>query len=104
MKENTSIQTRNMNAFDKDTINVYESLAIIAKRAAQIATKQKEDLQSELSGFKSVGDSIEEFFENREQIEISKRYEQAQKPVLQAIDEFLEGKTYHRNPKKDLPK
>jgi len=60
----------------------------------------KEELQDKLAEFASSGDNLEEVFENREQIEVSKYYEQLPKPTLVAIDEFLNGKVYYRNPSK----
>ena len=97
---NTTV-TRNVNDLDQKTENIYESLVIIAKRANQISNNMKEELHGKLAEFASSNDNLEEIFENREQIEISKHYERMPKPSLIAIDEFLNDKVYHRNPAKD---
>jgi DNA-directed RNA polymerase subunit K/omega len=97
----TSTVTRDVRQLDTTTDNIYESLVIIAKRANQISNNLKEELNGKLSEFASFNDNLEEIFENREQIEISKHYERLPKPTLIAIDEFLNGKVYHRNPSKE---
>jgi DNA-directed RNA polymerase subunit K/omega len=97
---NTTV-TRNVNDLDQKTENIYESLVIIAKRANQISNNIKEELHGKLAEFASSNDNLEEIFENREQIEISKHYERMPKPSLIAIDEFLNDKVYHRNPAKE---
>lgn len=93
MATNPSIITRDV---DKLAIkaggNTYEAVAIISKRARQIALKSKEELNNKLSEFASSVDNLEEIFENREQIEISKFYERLPKPTSLAIDEFMEDK------------
>jgi DNA-directed RNA polymerase subunit K/omega len=94
--ERTTI-TRNVNKLYTDTGNVYKSVVIISKRANQIASEMKEELQQKLSEFASNSDNLEEIFENREQIEISKHYERLPKPVAIAIQEFTEDETYYRN-------
>ena len=76
----------------------YESVAIIAKRANQISVQIKEDLSKKLAEFASYNDSLEEVFENREQIEISRYYEKLPKPTLLATQEFIEDKVYWRDP------
>ena len=91
-----SIVTRNMSEFANDTGNVYESIAIISKRANQISVKLKEELNGKLAEFATTVDNLEEVFENREQIEISKHYERLPKPTNLAIEEFLEGKITFR--------
>lgn len=93
-----SIITRNVADLAKETGNVYESVAIISKRANQISVKIKEELNSKLAEFATTVDNLEEVFENREQIEISKHYERLPKPTIMAIEEFLEGKVMHRMP------
>ncbi len=93
--------TRDLRQLDKSTDNLYESLVIIAKRANQISNNIKEELQGKLSEFASSNDNLEEVFENREQIEISKHYERMPKPTLISIDEFLNDKVYFRNPAKE---
>ena len=76
----------------------------MSKRANQISTQMKEDLNRKLKEFASANDNLEETFENREQIEISRYYEKLPKPTLIVIDEFLHDKVYHRNPTKEKDK
>jgi len=97
---NTTV-TRDLRELDKATENIYESIVIISKRANQIGVEIKEELNAKLAEFASSNDNLEEVFENREQIEISKHYERMPKPTLVAIDEFLKDKVYFRNPSKD---
>jgi DNA-directed RNA polymerase subunit K/omega len=97
---NQSIVTRDIRNFDGPTGNLYEAVAIISKRANQISTELKEELTSKLQEFGSNNDNLEEIFENREQIEVSKFYEKLPKPTLIAVQEFLEDKIYYRNPNK----
>ena len=84
-----------------NTGNIYESVAIIAKRSNQISVEIKQDLSKKLQEFASYNDSLEEVFENREQIEISRYYEKLPKPTLLATQEFVEGNIYWRDPSKD---
>ncbi len=100
-KAPVSTVTRNIMDLCKDTDNIYESVAIIAKRANQISVQIKEDLSKKLAEFASYNDSLEEVFENREQIEISRYYEKLPKPTLLATQEFVEGKVYWRDPLRD---
>lgn len=100
---NTTI-TRNVHELDEKTGNIYESLVVISKRANQISNAMKEELHGKLAEFASSNDNLEEIFENREQIEISKYYERLPKPSLIAIDEFLNDKIYFKNPNKDQQK
>lgn len=93
--------TRDMMSLCEDTGNVYETVAIIAKRANQISVEMKQDLEKKLQEFASYNDNLEEVFENREQIEISRYYEKLPKPTLIAAQEYQEGKVYHRNPAKE---
>jgi DNA-directed RNA polymerase subunit K/omega len=93
---NPSIQTRNTDKLAAPTGNLYESVSIISKRARQISVRMKEELSSKLSEFASTVDNLEEVFENREQIEISKHYERMPKSTSIAIDEFLDGKINYR--------
>lgn len=93
--------TRDVLELWKETENVYESVAIIAKRANQISIEIKQDLSKKLAEFASYNDLLEEVFENREQIEISRYYEKLPKPTLLATQEFLEGNIYWRDPSKD---
>lgn len=97
---NTTV-TRNIHELDAVTGNIYESLVVVAKRANQISNNIKEELHGKLAEFASSNDNLEEVFENREQIEISKHYERMPKPTLVAMDEFLNDKVYHRNPAKE---
>lgn len=97
----TTTVTRDLRKLDGETGNVYESVAIISKRANQISAELKEELTGKLNEFASHTDNLEEVFENREQIEISKFYERLPKPVNIAIQEFSEGRVYHRNPLKE---
>jgi DNA-directed RNA polymerase subunit K/omega len=98
--ETTTI-TRNLEELVEKTGNIYESVAIISKRANQIAIDLKEELNAKLQEFASHSDNLEEVFENREQIEISKYYEKLPKPTSIAIQEFIEDKIYFRNPAKE---
>ena len=91
----TNTVTRDMIALSSDTGNVYETVCIIAKRANQISVEKK------LQEFASFNDNLEEVFENREQIEISRYYEKLPKPTLIAAQEYQEGKVYYRNPAKE---
>src|ERR1700743_3282961 len=97
----SSTITRDLRELDEKTNNIYESLVIMSKRANQISNNVKEELHQKLSEFASSNDNLEEVFENREQIEISKHYEKMPKPSLVAIQEFLEDKIYYRNPNKE---
>lgn len=100
-KAPTNTVTHNLMDFCDGTNNIYESVAIMSKRANQIAVQMKEDLSKKLKEFASTNDNLEEVFENREQIEISRYYEKLPKPTLIAADEFLHHKIYFRNPVKD---
>lgn len=84
-----------------ETGNVYESVAIISQRANQISAEIKQDLSKKLQEFASYNDSLEEVFENREQIEISRYYEKLPKATLLATQEFIDGEIYFRDPSKD---
>ena len=91
--------TRKLVDLDRQTGNIYESVVIISKRADQIASEVKQELTRKLADFSSVNDTLEETFENREQIEISKYYEKLPKPTIVATEEFLDGKVYFREAK-----
>lgn len=93
---NPSIITRDVDKIAIKTGNTYESISIIGQRARQISSKMKEELSGKLSEFASSVDNLEEIFENREQIEISKYYERMPKPSALAIDEFLGDKIDYR--------
>lgn len=97
----TNTVTRDIIALSNDTGNVYETSRIIGKRANQISVEMKNDLEKKLQEFASYNDNLEEVFENREQIEISRYYEKLPKPTLIATQEYLEGKVYYKNPTKE---
>ncbi|MCD8044022.1 MAG: DNA-directed RNA polymerase subunit omega [Tannerellaceae bacterium] len=97
----TNTVTRDMMKLSSDTGNIYETTMIIAKRANQIGVEMKHDLEKKLQEFASYNDNLEEVFENREQIEISRYYEKLPKPTLIAAQEYEEGKVYFKNPAKD---
>lgn len=97
----TNTVTRDIIALSNDTGNVYETLRIIGKRANQISVEMKNDLEKKLQEFALYNDNLEEVFENREQIEISRYYEKLPKPTLIATQEYLEGKVYYQNPTKE---
>ncbi|EHQ28180.1 DNA-directed RNA polymerase subunit omega [Mucilaginibacter paludis] len=97
----SSTITRDLRELDVQTDNIYESIVIMSKRANQISNNVKEELHQKLSEFASSNDNLEEVFENREQIEISKHYERMPKATLVAVQEFLENKVYYRNPAKE---
>lgn len=93
--------TRDMIKLSEDTGNVYETVCIIAKRANQIASEMKHDLEKKLQEFASLNDNLEEISENREQIEISRYYEKLPKPTLIAAQEYVDHKIMFRNPIKE---
>ena len=93
--------TRDIMDLCEETGNIYESVAIISKRANQITSEMKEDLTQKLMEFSSYSDSLDEVFENREQIEISRFYEKLPKPTLIATEEFTKGQVYWRDPAND---
>ena len=93
--------TRDIMELCKETGNIYESVAIISKRSNQISVEIKQDLNKKLAEFASYNDSLEEVFENREQIEISRYYEKLPKPTPLATEEFIEGNVYWRDPSKE---
>ena len=96
MAVQSSVITRDLDKIAALSGNVYESVVIISKRARQIAVNIKEELNNKLAEFATTVDNLEEVFENREQIEISKFYERLPKPTTTATEEFLEGKLNHR--------
>lgn len=97
----TSIVTRNIAEFDALTDNIYETIAMLSKRSNQISTELKKELHRKIEEFASSSDTLDEIFENREQIEIVKYYEHLPKPVLIAIQEYLNKELYYRNPEKE---
>jgi len=92
--------SRDLEVLTQETGNIYETVMVLAKRANQISSELKEELNQKLQEFASYTDNLEEIFENREQIEISKFYERLPKSTLIAIQEFLDDKIYFRNPEK----
>jgi len=97
-----NIETRDVNEFKNKTGNLYESIAIVAKRANQINISLKEELHNKLEEFASHTDSLEEIHENKEQIEISRAYERMPNPALLSTQEFMENKVYFRKNEEDL--
>jgi RNA polymerase Rpb6 len=95
--ESTTV-TRNMDEIEEVTGNVYESCVVVSKRSDQIAVDLKEELIGKLNEFASNTDNLEEIFENREQIEISRFYERLPKTNAMALKEFLDDKVYFRQP------
>ena len=93
--------TRDLNTLAASTGNIYESVVILSKRANQIAIAEKKELTRKLEDFKNDRDTMEEIFENREQIEISKYYERQPKPSLVAIEEFKNGEVSYRMAKQE---
>lgn len=93
----SSVETQNLEFIGKKSGNLYESLAIISKRANQINAELKEELHAKLQEFASHNDNLEEVFENREQIEISRYYEKLPNPAVIATHEFLKDEVYFRN-------
>lgn len=97
-----STTTIDKNLVDKPTDNIYEAISIVAKRATQINTEIKKELLEKLDEFATYNDSLDEIFENKEQIEVSKFYERLPKPQSLAVQEWLEDKIYYRNTKSNL--
>ena len=97
-----STVTYNKNLLEAETENIYEAISIIAKRANQINEDLKKELVDKLEEFATYNDSLEEVFENKEQIEVSKFYERLPKPTALAVEEWLNGKVYHRNPEETV--
>jgi DNA-directed RNA polymerase subunit K/omega len=97
MASNPSIITRDTDVLASKTGNLYESVFVASRRAQQIALKTKEELTNKLSEFASSVDNLEEIFENREQIEISKFFERQAKPSSVALDEFLNDQLVFKN-------
>lgn len=96
--------TNNVVKMSEKTGNVYEMVNIIAKRANQISVEMKEELSKKLQEFATYSDNLEEVFENREQIEISRFYERLPKPVSIATQEYNQDKIYYRRPQAQQPK
>ena len=100
MAVQSSVITRDIEKIAAQTGNIYESVVVISKRARQIAVNLKEELNNKLAEFATTVDNLEEVFENKEQIEVSKYYEKLPKPHALAVQEWLDGKTYHRGSNK----
>ncbi len=97
-----NVETKELGIIKEKTGNLYESIAIIAKRANQINISIKEELHNKLDEFASHTDSLEEIHENKEQIEISRAYERMPNPALLATHEFLDDKIYFRKAEDEL--
>jgi DNA-directed RNA polymerase subunit K/omega len=104
MAVNPSIITRDLDKVAERSGNLYESIFIVSQRAKQISSTMKEELNNKLSEFASTVDNLEEVFENKEQIEISKFYERMPKPSTLAMEEFMEDKIMFRFPDEDTEK
>lgn len=103
VKAETTAITRQKDQFYAQTGNIYETVAILSKRANQISSQIKEELTEKIKSYeKETNDTMEETFENREQIDIARFYERLPKPTLIAIEEFLDEKIYFRNPVKEV--
>jgi len=99
--ERTTI-TRDAVDFEQETGNIYESIVIMAKRADQVSVAIKEELMSKLEEFATSSDSLEEVFENREQIEISRFYERLPKPPAIALQQLQQSEIYHRRSEEEV--
>lgn len=97
----TTCVTRQKDQFYVGTGNIYETVAIMAKRADQVAAEMKSELNQKIEEYTTTSDSLEEVFENKEQIEVAKYYERLPKPTLIAVNEFLNDRIYFRNPNKE---
>ena len=95
-KAATTTITRDIDRLDQETGNIYQTVMIVAKRANQISVEIKQELNRKLEEFASYTDNLEEVFENREQIEISRFYERLAKPTLIATEEYIENQIYYR--------
>ncbi|WP_010136673.1 DNA-directed RNA polymerase subunit omega [Ochrovirga pacifica] len=96
-----STVTYDKNKVEEPTNNIYEAIAVIAQRATQVGTDLKKELVEKLDEFATYNDSLEEVFENKEQIEVSKFYEKLPKPHAIAVEEWLQGKIYYRKPQSE---
>jgi DNA-directed RNA polymerase subunit K/omega len=94
----SSLETRDMDKLMEPTGNLYQSVSVIGKRARQLSSQLRDELSNKLAEFASTVDNLEEVFENREQIEISKYYERMPKPTNNATEEFLGGELIFRMP------
>lgn len=101
VKTDTTAVTRKKEKFYEVTGNIYETVVVMSKRANQIGYEIKQELEQKIEEFAPATDNLEEVFENREQIEIARYYEGLPKPTLLAVNEFLKGEIYIRNPHKE---
>ena len=97
----TNTVTRDIKYLAEPTGNIYETVVILSKRANQIALAEKKELAKKLEDFRGERDTMDEIFENKEQIEISKYYERQPKPDLVAISEFEDGEIFYRVAQED---
>jgi Icc-related predicted phosphoesterase len=97
---NTTI-TRNTADFSQMTGNIYETVVVLTKRANQISIEEKKELHKKIEEFTNNNDGLDEYYENREQIEVVRRFEKMPKPVLVATEEYLNHELYYRNPAKE---
>ena len=97
----STTKTYNKNEIENPTNNIYEAISIIAKRSSQINSEIKKELHDKLDEFATHNDSLEEIFENKEQIEVSKFYERLPKPHALAVQEWLNEKIYYRSVEED---
>ena len=97
----SSTKTYNKLEIEDPTNNIYEAISIIAKRSSQINSEIKKELHDKLDEFATHNDSLEEIFENKEQIEVSKFYEKLPKPYAIAVQEWLDNKIYFRDPESE---
>ncbi len=93
--------TRNTAEFSQMTGNIYETVAVLTKRANQISSDEKRELHKKIEEFANNNDGLDEYFENREQVELVRRFERMPKPVLVATEEYLNHELYYRNPAKE---
>ena len=103
IKKNTAPTTitRNTDEFSTQTDNIYETVAMLTKRANQISVELKKELHKKIESFAANNDTVDEVYENREQIEMVRHYERMPKPTLIATQEYLEQDLYYRNPAKE---
>jgi DNA-directed RNA polymerase subunit K/omega len=101
VKTDVTAVTRNIEDFTRGTSNVYETVVVLSKRANQISSELKEELNQKISEFVTTTDNLEEVFENREQIEIAKYFEHLPKPTLIAVQEYINDEIYIRNPNRE---
>ena len=98
---NAASSTKTYNKHEDPTNNIYEAISIIAKRSSQINSEIKKELHDKLDEFATHNDSLEEIFENKEQIEVSRFYEKLPKPYAIAVQEWLDNKIYFRDPESE---